>query len=136
MSRAVLACIAQWRAQFHGLAGRAPALWPTLPRALCAAGICLLVTAAGGWFIWQPQYEALEEVRQKGYAREDEQCEIGMRSLAAPIRDADGRVVAAVGVAGPTQRLSEDVMARFAPLVVNTANLISARLGYRAIAGF
>ena len=79
---------------------------------------------------------ALEEVRQKGYAREDEQCEIGMRSLAAPIRDADGRVVAAVGVAGPSQRLSEDVLARFAPLVVNTAKLISARLGYRAVAGF
>lgn len=79
---------------------------------------------------------ALEDVRQKGYAREDEQCEIGMRSLAAPIRDAEGRVVAAVGVAGPTQRLSEDVLARFAPLVVNTAHLISARLGYRSVAGF
>ncbi len=79
---------------------------------------------------------ALEDVRRKGYAREDEQCEIGMRSLAAPIRDAEGRVVAAVGIAGPTQRLSEDVLARFAPLVVNTAHLISARLGYRSVAGF
>lgn len=79
---------------------------------------------------------ALEDVRQKGYAREDEQSEIGMRSLAAPIRDAEGRVVAAVGIAGPTQRLSEDVLARFAPLVVNTAHLISARLGYRLVAGF
>lgn len=79
---------------------------------------------------------ALEDVRQKGYAREDEQCEIGMRSLAAPIRDAEGRVTAAVGVAGPTQRLSEDVLASFAPLVVNTAHLISARLGYRPGAGF
>jgi DNA-binding IclR family transcriptional regulator len=78
----------------------------------------------------------LEQVRMNGYAREDEQCEAGMRSLAAPIRDADGRVVAAVGIAGPTQRLSEDVLARFAPLVVNTANLISARLGYRSVAGF
>ncbi|MBX9760740.1 MAG: IclR family transcriptional regulator [Beijerinckiaceae bacterium] len=79
---------------------------------------------------------ALEDVRRKGYAREDEQCEIGMRSLAAPIRDAEGRVVAAVGIAGPTQRLSEDVLSRFAPLVVNTAHLISARLGYRSVAGF
>ena len=79
---------------------------------------------------------ALEDVRRKGYAREDEQCEIGMRSLAAPIRDAEGRVVAAVGIAGPTQRLSEDVLAQFAPLVVNTAHLISARLGYRSVAGF
>ena len=56
--------------------------------------------------------------------------------LRRPIRDAEGRVVAAVGIAGPTQRLSEDVLARFAPLVVNTAHLISARLGYRSVAGF
>ncbi len=54
-----------WRSQFRGLAGRAPALWPALPRALCAAGIWLLVTAAGGWFVWQPQYEALEAGRRK-----------------------------------------------------------------------
>jgi DNA-binding IclR family transcriptional regulator len=80
--------------------------------------------------------EALEQVRQKGYAFEDEQCELGMRSLAAPIRDAEGRVVAAVGVAGPVQRLGDDVLAGFAPLVVNTANVISARLGYRSPASY
>jgi DNA-binding IclR family transcriptional regulator len=78
--------------------------------------------------------EALEQVRIKGYAREDEQCELGMRSLAAPIRDAEGRVVAAVGVAGPVQRLADDVLAGFAPLVVDTANIISARLGFRSAA--
>ena len=54
-----------WHAQFRGLAGRAPALWPPLPRALCAVGVWLLVTAAGGGFVWQPQYEALEDGRQK-----------------------------------------------------------------------
>ncbi|MDB5572822.1 MAG: Transcriptional regulator, IclR family [Hyphomicrobiales bacterium] len=78
--------------------------------------------------------EALEQVRQTGYALEDEQSELGMRSLAAPIRDAEGRVVAAVGIAGPVQRLADDVLARFAPLVVNTADVISARLGHRSAA--
>ena len=76
--------------------------------------------------------KALARVRKTGYALEDEQCEAGMRSLAAPIRDAEGRVVAAVGIAGPRQRLSEDVMETFAPQVVETAQIISARLGYRA----
>ena len=75
---------------------------------------------------------ALARVRKTGYALEDEQCEVGMRSLAAPIRDAEGRVVAAVGIAGPRQRLSEDVLAQFAPCVVETAQVISERLGYRA----
>jgi DNA-binding IclR family transcriptional regulator len=79
---------------------------------------------------------ALEQVRAQGYAMEDEQSEMGMRSLAAPIRDSEGRVVAAVGIAGPMQRLSDEAIARFAPLVVNTANVISARLGFRSPAAF
>jgi DNA-binding IclR family transcriptional regulator len=80
--------------------------------------------------------KALEQVRALGYALEDEQSETGMRSLAAPIRDAEGRVVAAVGIAGPMQRLDDAAIARFAPLVVNTANIISARLGFRSPAAF
>jgi DNA-binding IclR family transcriptional regulator len=79
---------------------------------------------------------ALEEVRRLGFAREDEQSELGMRSIAAPIRDASGEVAAAVGMAGPLQRLSDEVLARFAPLVVETANVISMRLGYKAPATF
>ncbi len=79
---------------------------------------------------------ALEEVRQRGYAREDEQSERGMRSIAAPIRDAAGHVVAAVGMAGPTQRLSDETLERYAPMVVETAHVISMRLGYNALATF
>ena len=79
---------------------------------------------------------ALEQERAQGYAMEDEQSEMGMRSLAAPIRDSEGRVVAAVGIAGPMQRVSDEAVERFAPLVVNTANVISARLGFRSPAAF
>ena len=79
---------------------------------------------------------ALEQVRAQGYAMEDEQSEMGMRSLAAPIRDSEGRVVAAVGIAGPMQRVSDEAVERFAPLVVNTANVISARLGFRSQTAF
>ncbi len=77
---------------------------------------------------------ALEQVRRDGYAREDEQCELGMRSIAAPIRNDTGRVVAAVGIAGPLQRLPDETIAGFAPLVINSANIISARLGYKSVA--
>jgi len=79
---------------------------------------------------------ALDEVRRLGYAREDEQSERGMRSIAAPIRDASGQVVAAVGMAGPAQRLSDETLARYAPMVVETAHVISTRLGYKAFATF
>lgn len=77
---------------------------------------------------------ALEQVRINGFAREDEQCELGMRSVAAPIRNDTGAVVAAVGVAGPLQRLPDELLAAFAPQVVNSAAIISARLGYKSVA--
>ncbi|MDT2019493.1 IclR family transcriptional regulator [Methylocella sp. CPCC 101449] len=79
---------------------------------------------------------ALAEIRRIGYAVEDEQCEPGMRSLAAPVRDAESRVVAAVGIAGPRQRMDDEVLARFLPLLLDTAHTISSRLGYKAPAAY
>ena len=80
--------------------------------------------------------DLLAQVRQRGYAIEDEESEIGMRAVAAPVRAAGGVVVGSVAVAGPVQRLSNDVMAKFAPEVIRTAEAISARLGHRFSAGF
>ena len=78
----------------------------------------------------------LAEVRELGFAREDEQSELGMRSIAAPVRDSTGLVVGAVGMAGPLQRLSSETLAGYAPLVVETANAISLRLGYKTHASY
>jgi IclR family transcriptional regulator, KDG regulon repressor len=76
--------------------------------------------------------KALDAVRQRGCAIEDEESEIGVRCLAAPIRNDAGDVVAAVGVAGPVSRLSKKALTAFMPHVIETANAISARLGHRA----
>ena len=75
--------------------------------------------------------KALDEVRQAGYAVDDEESEDGMRGIAAPIRDISGKVVAAVGLAGPIQRLTKKELRNFAPQVIATADAISARLGYK-----
>jgi DNA-binding IclR family transcriptional regulator len=80
--------------------------------------------------------QALAGVRERGYAIEDEESEAGMRSLAAPIRNGAGEAVAAVGVAGPVQRLPDETLASFAPPVLRTADAISVRLGYRSRATF
>jgi DNA-binding IclR family transcriptional regulator len=74
--------------------------------------------------------KALEAVRQRGCAVEDEESEIGMRCIAAPVRNDSGEVVAAVGVAGPVSRLTKKTLASFAPHVIGTAAAISARLGH------
>ena len=74
---------------------------------------------------------ALEEVRQAGHAIDDEESEVGMRGIAAPIRDISGKVIAAVSLAGPIQRLTKKELRGFAPQVMATADAISARLGYK-----
>jgi DNA-binding IclR family transcriptional regulator len=78
---------------------------------------------------------ALDAVRQKGCAIEDEESEIGVRCIAAPIRNDAGEVVAAVGVAGPVSRLSKKALTAFMPHVIETADAISARIGHRGGAG-
>jgi len=75
---------------------------------------------------------ALDTIRQRGCAIEDEESEIGMRCIAAPIRNDAGEVVAAVAVAGPASRLSKKTIADFIPHVIESADRISARLGARA----
>ena len=74
----------------------------------------------------------LDTIRQRGCAIEDEESEIGMRCIAAPIRNDAGEVVAAVAVAGPASRLSKKTIADFIPHVIESADRISARLGARA----
>jgi DNA-binding IclR family transcriptional regulator len=73
----------------------------------------------------------LDEVRLAGYAIDDEESEVGMRCLAAPVRDISGKVIAAVGLAGPTQRLTKKDLRAMAPEVVSTGDAVSVRLGYR-----
>lgn len=47
------------RAQFEGLEGRHPGLWPRIPRLLCCLIVTGLVVALGGWLVWTPQWESL-----------------------------------------------------------------------------
>ena len=76
--------------------------------------------------------KALAAIRQRGCAIEDEESELGMVCIAAPIRNDTGDVVAAVGIAGPAARLTKKAVAAFIPHVIATADQVSVRLGYRA----
>ena len=75
--------------------------------------------------------KVLDGVRARGCAIEDEESELGMRCIAAPLRNDAGEVVAAIGLAGPVSRLSKKALATFIPHVIETAAAISGRLGYR-----
>ena len=52
----------------------------------------------------------IEETRTKGWSIVDQELEIGLRSIAVPIRDKSGQVIAALNVACPSSRISPEDM--------------------------
>lgn len=72
----------------------------------------------------------VRKVKRQGYAIEDEECDLGTRSIAAPIYNAEGRIIAAIGAAGPRVRIRKRQFAQIGPTVVSAADQISVRLGY------
>jgi IclR family acetate operon transcriptional repressor len=61
---------------------------------------------AKGVCITRTQFlDELEKIRKQGYAVSHNEREFGMASVAAPVTDSDGAVVAAVSIAGPMDRL-------------------------------
>jgi DNA-binding IclR family transcriptional regulator len=72
----------------------------------------------------------LEEVRERGYSQNLNESEVGILSVAAPIRDRLGRVVAAMGVAGPAPRMDPQ-MHQVIYAVMEAAAAASRRLGWR-----
>lgn len=72
----------------------------------------------------------LDDVRRQGWALVDQELELGVRSIAAPVRNASGRVVAAVNVGTQVGRTTEDeIHERFLPRLIDTAAEISHALG-------
>ena len=74
-------------------------------------------------------HAALATARRQGYAIVDQELEEGLRSVAAPIRDAAGRVVAAVNVSAHASRTSlREMRRRLVPPLLTTAANIEADL--------
>lgn len=72
----------------------------------------------------------LEKIRQKQYSIDDEEIEVGLRCVAAPILNHDGYPVAAISVSAPTAKLSYDIVEKVAQDVKQYARQISYRMGY------
>ncbi|NJC84125.1 IclR family transcriptional regulator domain-containing protein [Planosporangium mesophilum] len=73
----------------------------------------------------------LDQVRQQGYAVVDGEREEGVRSAAAPVRDASGAVIAAINVSANAARVSlRSLREEVVPHVVATADAISRDIGF------
>lgn len=78
----------------------------------------------------------LAQVREQGYIVSADDLDLGAHSVAAPIWDYSGRVVAAISIAGPSVRFTEATIRRYVELVCEAADDISTALGYEEMRAF
>ncbi|WP_432823295.1 IclR family transcriptional regulator [Trichloromonas sp.] len=73
----------------------------------------------------------LAVIADKGYAIDNEEMDLGVRCVAAPIRDYTRRIVGAVSVSGPSMRFSDErIEKELVPLVIKAGEDLSTRLGF------
>lgn len=76
----------------------------------------------------------LADTRRRGYSINRRESEAGVISVAAPIRDATGKVTAAISVAGPAERIEPHELP-VAHVTMEVAAAVSRRMGYRSSVG-
>lgn len=77
--------------------------------------------------------EMLAQVRSSGVAFDNEEFSIGVRCMAAPVFRYDGTVVAAIGISGPSPRVTDTRIAEWQPKLLEVSRELSARLGWDGI---
>lgn len=73
----------------------------------------------------------LERMRRLGYAFDDEELHVGVRCVAAPVRDHRRRIVASFGLSAPVGRLPREQRKELVEPIQRAAQTISAQLGYQ-----
>ncbi len=74
----------------------------------------------------------LLQIRQRGYAIDDEEYNYGVRCVAAAVHDHRGLLLGAIGISGPAGRVTLERIDDFGALVRQVAADLSAKLGYVA----
>jgi DNA-binding IclR family transcriptional regulator len=72
----------------------------------------------------------LAEVRQRGFATAVDELEEGLTAIAAPVRNAEGRVIASISASGPSFRIPAGRISQVAESVRRAAAEVSRRLGW------
>ena len=74
----------------------------------------------------------LKTIAEQGYAIDNEELDVGVKCVSAPIRDYTRRIIGAVSISGPSMRFTEDRMDKeLIPLVTKAAKEISSKLGFQ-----
>ncbi len=74
--------------------------------------------------------EELKQIKRQGYAISDNENELGLYGIAAPIRSYNGQTIAALNMVGPVSYMNGRNQGEMIRQVVSTATNISRDLGY------
>lgn len=74
--------------------------------------------------------QELEEVCRKQYAIDNEECELGVRCVAVPVRDYTGKIAAGLSVSGPATRITDEVIQAKLSQLQCIASRASSALGF------
>ena len=75
--------------------------------------------------------ECLCEVREKGYAVDEQENEVGVRCVAASIFNHKGEVCGAISISGSIISFTDEKLDEFSKLIIEYAKKISKKLGYK-----
>ena len=124
---------------YSRVGGRAPAYCVATGKALLAYAPRSVVEAFNGKLerhtprtigTFEDLERELARVREQGYALNRGEWRESVCGVGVPIFGSDRKVVAAVGISGPLERLTPGVLRDFAPLVIDTGRAISRELGF------
>ena len=73
----------------------------------------------------------LLEIKNKGYAICNEELEEGIKAVAAPVKDINGKTIASITITGLSKRMSSDNIERLIKIVTDSAQEMSNKLGYK-----
>lgn len=71
----------------------------------------------------------LAKIRQRGFSVDNEEFSLGLRCIAAPVFDETGAIHAAVSIAGPTSRITEERVEALGEMVAACGNTVTSEFG-------
>lgn len=72
----------------------------------------------------------IEKVKNQGYAVDDEEFDLGVRCVAAPVFDYREKVIGSIGISGPMTRMTNTKLSTCAELVVQISKALSEKMRF------
>lgn len=73
--------------------------------------------------------QELNLIREQGYALDNQECEYGVRCVAAPVYDFNSHITAAISMTAPLQRMSDERISEILPVLLKAAREITIQMG-------